>query len=33
MDLGTRPADEVKAILGLQPHPTCGFVAEKPAPG
>jgi predicted cupin superfamily sugar epimerase len=29
MDLGTRPtADEVKAILGLEPHPTCGFVAE-----
>src|SRR5215212_5688369 len=29
MDLGTRPtADEVKAVLGLDPHPTCGFVAE-----
>jgi predicted cupin superfamily sugar epimerase len=29
MDLGTRPtADEVKAMLGLEPHPTCGFVAE-----
>src|ERR671910_1076264 len=29
MDLGTRPtADEVKAMLGLRPHPTCGFVAE-----
>ena len=25
VDLG---ADEVKAILGLEPHPTCGFVAE-----
>ena len=21
-------ADEVKAVLGLEPHPTCGFVAE-----
>jgi predicted cupin superfamily sugar epimerase len=21
-------ADEVKALLGLEPHPTCGFVAE-----
>ncbi len=29
MDLGTRPtAQEVKAMLGLKPHPTCGFVAE-----
>ena len=29
MDLGTRPtAEEVKAMLGLEPHPTCGFVAE-----
>src|ERR687886_2941549 len=29
MDLGTRPtADEIKAMLGLEPHPTCGFVAE-----
>ena len=29
MDLGTRPsAQEVKAMLGLEPHPTCGFVAE-----
>src|SRR5215208_1131638 len=29
MDLGTRPtANEVKAMLGLEPHPTCGFVAE-----
>ncbi len=29
MDLGTRPTvDEVKAMLGLEPHPTCGFVAE-----
>jgi predicted cupin superfamily sugar epimerase len=27
MDLGTRPrANEVKAML--EPHPTCGFVAE-----
>ena len=25
MDLGP---DEVKALLGLAPHPTCGFVAE-----
>ncbi len=25
----TRPtAEEVKAMLGLEPHPTCGFVAE-----
>src|ERR671921_482392 len=29
MNLGTRPpAEEVKALLGLEPHPTCGFVAE-----
>ena len=29
MDLEARPtADEVKAMLGLEPHPTCGFVAE-----
>ena len=29
MDPGTRPtADEVKAMVGLEPHPTCGFVAE-----
>jgi hypothetical protein len=29
MDLGTCPtADEVKVMLGLEPHPTCGFVAE-----
>ena len=29
MDLGTRPtAEEIKATLGLEPHPTCGFVAE-----
>jgi uncharacterized protein len=29
MDLGARPtADEVKAMLGLVRHPTCGFVAE-----
>jgi hypothetical protein len=29
MDLGTRPtAEEVKATLGLEPHPTCGFVTE-----
>src|SRR5215213_9746887 len=29
MNLGTRPtAQEVKATLGLEPHPTCGFVAE-----
>ena len=29
MNLGTRPtAEEVKATLGLKPHPTCGFVAE-----
>ena len=29
MNLGTRPtAEEIKGMLGLQPHPTCGFVAE-----
>ena len=29
MNLGTPPsAEEVKAMLGLEPHPTCGFVAE-----
>jgi uncharacterized protein len=29
MNLRTRPtAEEVKAMLGLEPHPTCGFVAE-----
>src|SRR5918997_5852833 len=29
MNLETRPtAKEVKALLGLEPHPTCGFVAE-----
>src|ERR671911_684655 len=29
MDLGTHPtAEEIKATLGLEPHPTCGFVAE-----
>ncbi len=29
MDPGTSPmADEVEAMLGLEPHPTCGFVAE-----
>ena len=29
MNLETRPtAKEVKAMLGLEPHPTCGFVAE-----
>jgi predicted cupin superfamily sugar epimerase len=29
MTLRTRPtAEEVKAMLGLEPHPTCGFVAE-----
>jgi hypothetical protein len=32
MNLGTRPtAEEVKAMLGLEPHPTCGFVAEPTA--
>ena len=29
MELGTRPtAEEIKAALGLERHPTCGFVAE-----
>jgi len=29
MDVGARlTADEVKAALGLEPHPTCGFVVE-----
>ena len=29
MNLETRPsANGVKALLGLEPHPTCGFVAE-----
>ena len=29
MNLRTRPtAEEIKAMLGLEPHPTCGFVAE-----
>lgn len=29
MDLAARPtAEEVKAMLDLKPHPTCGFVAE-----
>jgi len=29
MNLGTRPtAEEIKSLLGLEPHPTCGFVAE-----
>jgi predicted cupin superfamily sugar epimerase len=29
MGVGARlTADEVKATLGLEPHPTCGFVAE-----
>jgi uncharacterized protein len=29
MNLGSRPsAEEIKAMLGLEPHPTCGFVAE-----
>ena len=29
MDLGTHPtAEEIKTMLGLEPHPTCGFVAE-----
>src|SRR5215217_3162577 len=29
MDLGKRPTEnEVKVMLGLEPHPTCGFVAE-----
>ena len=29
MNVGVRlTANEVKATLGLEPHPTCGFVAE-----
>lgn len=29
MSIETRPtAEEIKAMLGLEPHPTCGFVAE-----
>ena len=29
MNLETHPtAEEIKAMLGLEPHPTCGFVAE-----
>ncbi len=29
MNLGTHPtAKEIKTMLGLEPHPTCGFVAE-----
>jgi predicted cupin superfamily sugar epimerase len=29
MNLGTQPtAEEIKGMLGLEPHPTCGFVAE-----
>ena len=29
MNLETRPtAEEIRAMLGLEPHPTCGFVAE-----
>jgi predicted cupin superfamily sugar epimerase len=29
MNLETRPtAEELRAMLGLEPHPTCGFVAE-----
>jgi predicted cupin superfamily sugar epimerase len=29
MSVETRPtAEEIKAMLGLEPHPTCGFVAE-----
>ena len=29
MNPRTRPtAEEIKAMLGLEPHPTCGFVAE-----
>jgi uncharacterized protein len=29
MNLGTHPtAEEIKTMLGLKPHPTCGFVAE-----
>src|SRR5918995_1600615 len=29
VNLETRPTvEEIKAMLGLEPHPTCGFVAE-----
>ncbi len=29
MNLETQPtAEEIEAMLGLEPHPTCGFVAE-----
>ncbi len=29
MNQATRPtAEEIKVTLGLEPHPTCGFVAE-----
>ena len=29
MNLQTRPtAEEIQAVLGLEPHPTCGFVTE-----
>ncbi len=29
MNLETRPtAEQIKAMLGLKPHPTCGFVTE-----
>jgi predicted cupin superfamily sugar epimerase len=29
MHLGTQPtAEEIKGMLGLKPHPTCGFVTE-----
>ena len=29
VNLETRPtAEEIKAMLGLEPHPTCGFVVE-----
>jgi predicted cupin superfamily sugar epimerase len=29
MNLTTQPtAEEIKVMLGLEPHPTCGFVAE-----
>ena len=29
VNLETRPtAEEIKAMLGLEPHPTCGFVTE-----
>ena len=29
MSVEMRPTvEEIKALLGLEPHPTCGFVAE-----